>query len=240
MESMWVFSCKGVWEHWPVCSQNSKEIDNPGRYLYWGMSFLTGNRQSSSTNSPPVIDCLVFRGMWAAREEAVVKVSLWVAVDGPWMEMEMEIVMAAWQKHLDLGQKQIDICFWSGIQEIRVYMRAAGGKLGFSFGRTPHLWPPCCQASFAAMLLFWVRRFNPIVDGSWVILVDNRFSSRSRCRLRTTCTARCAYFEGGSEAWAVIVVGQIHVSTNPVRGLYWSGQSIPFVLTLLLELAAIE
>ena len=63
------FSCKGVWEHWPVCSQNSKEIDNPGRYLYWGRSFLTGNRQSSSTNSPPVIDCLVFWGMWAAREE---------------------------------------------------------------------------------------------------------------------------------------------------------------------------
>ena len=31
-------------------------------------------------------------------------------------------------------------------------MRAAGLKLGFSFGRMPHLWPPCCQASFAAML----------------------------------------------------------------------------------------
>lgn len=31
-------------------------------------------------------------------------------------------------------------------------MRAAGLKLGFSLGRTPHLWPPCCRASFAAML----------------------------------------------------------------------------------------
>ena len=31
-------------------------------------------------------------------------------------------------------------------------MRAAGLKLGFSFGRTPHLWPRCCRASFAAML----------------------------------------------------------------------------------------
>ena len=58
--------------------------------------------------------------------------------------------MAAWQKHRDLGQKQIEVCL-SGIQEIRV-VRAAGLKLGFSFGRTPHLWPPCCRASFAAML----------------------------------------------------------------------------------------
>lgn len=31
-------------------------------------------------------------------------------------------------------------------------MRAAGLKLGFSFGRTPHLWPPCCRTLFAAML----------------------------------------------------------------------------------------
>ena len=31
-------------------------------------------------------------------------------------------------------------------------MRAAGLKLLFSFGRTPHFCPLCCQTLFAAML----------------------------------------------------------------------------------------
>ena len=115
------FSCKGVWEHWPVCSQNSKEIDNPGRYLYWGMSFLTGNRQSSSTNSPPVIDCLVFWGMWAAREEGSWTCKPLIPSSG-----ESKFVSCYWwamdrdgdcdgcmaETHCDLGQKQIEVCFW--------------------------------------------------------------------------------------------------------------------------------
>lgn len=213
------------------------------------MNFLTGNRQSSSTNSPPVIDCLAFWGMWAAREEGCwtckqlipssgeSKLVIWVAVDGPWMEMEMEIVMAAWQKHLDLGQKQIDICFWSGIQEIRVYMRAAGLKVGFSFGRTPHLWPPCCWASFAAMLFE--------LEGSTISLTvaessETTTGSVAEVDADWELWLVCAYFEGGSEASELLVWCGESMYPRIQAGLHWSGQSISFVLTLLLQLVGIE
>ena len=60
-------------------------VDNPGRSLSLRREF-SSNRESNSTNSPPVIDCLVFQGMeqqWRKVTElvkssfqAVAKVSL--------------------------------------------------------------------------------------------------------------------------------------------------------------------
>lgn len=93
--------------------------------------------------------------------------------------------------------------------------------------------------SFICCNVVWVRRFNNVVDNSWAIRDNNRFGSRSGCRLRTVASV-CLFWRRLGSIWAPSVVRWIHVSTNPGRGLHWSGQSIPFVLTLLLELAAIE
>lgn len=87
---------------------------------------------------------------------------------------------------------ETDWSFWSGIQEIRV-MRTTGLKLGFAFGGTPSLRPPCCRASFAAML------FELEVS-------ETSESSETTTGLVAEVDADwelwlvCAYFEGGSEA----------------------------------------
>ena len=46
----------------------SKEMDIPGRSLSLRYEF-SGNRESDSTNSPRITDCLVFCGTWVVREE---------------------------------------------------------------------------------------------------------------------------------------------------------------------------
>ena len=166
MESMWVFSCKRVWEHWLVCPRNSKEmhVDNAAfRSLLLRHEF-SGNRESNSTNSQRVIDHLVFWGTWAVREEGCWTCEELVPSSSKSKLVTREGFMSCCWQAMDgdgdcegcraetpwLGA-ETDWSFWSGKQEIRV-LRATGLKLGFAFGGTPPLQPPCCPASFSAML----------------------------------------------------------------------------------------